>query len=101
MSERTFENLVFVTTAEGLTPDISCLEDACHFRDKWPGHRHRAMDETAVQARRQAFDGQVPMKKAQVAFAGFARSAKSLQNISTAMLRMTWAKAGETGGVAA
>lgn len=48
MSERTFENLVFVTAA-----------------------------------------------------AGFARSAKRLQDISTAMLRMTWAKAGETGGVAA
>ena len=101
MSERTFESPVFVRVAEGLVQEIACLEDACDFLHEWPRHRRGAIYETATRACHRAFDGLVPLKAARDAFAGFARSAKILEDVSMAMPWMAGAKAGETGGVAA
>jgi hypothetical protein len=57
--------------------------------------------QTATRACHRAFDGLVPLKAAREAFAGFARSAKILVDVSMAMPWMAGPKAGETGGVAA
>jgi len=101
MSERTFESPVFVRAAEGLVQEIACLEDACDFLHEWPRHRRGVIYETATRACHRAFDGLVPLRAARDAFAGFARSAKILEDVSVAMPWMTGPKAGETGGVAA
>ncbi|KQZ95346.1 hypothetical protein ASD64_18880 [Mesorhizobium sp. Root157] len=100
MSERTFEIPVFVRAAEGLIQEIACLEDACDFLDEWPKHRRGVIYETAKRACHRAFDGLMTLKAARDAFAGFARSARILEDVSTAV---PWVagKAGETGGVAA
>lgn len=101
MSERIFDSPVFVKAAEGLVQEIACLEDAFDFLDDWPGHRRGVIYETARRACHRAFDGSVPVKVAHDAFAGFARSAKILEDVSTAIPWMAGAKAGETGGLAA
>jgi hypothetical protein len=101
MSERTFEVPVFVRAVEGLIQEIACLEDAFDFLHEWPKHRRGAIYETATRACHRAFDGSVPIKTARDAFVGFARSAKILEDVATAMPWMAGAKAGDTGGVAA
>ncbi|WP_348629077.1 DUF982 domain-containing protein [Mesorhizobium sp. M4B.F.Ca.ET.017.02.2.1] len=101
MSERTFESPVFVRAAEGLIQEIACLEDAFDFLDEWPSHRRRIIYETAKRACCRAFDGSVPLQVARDAFAGFARSVKILEDVTTAMPWMAGAKMGQTGGVAA
>ncbi|RWX71306.1 DUF982 domain-containing protein [Mesorhizobium sp. M4B.F.Ca.ET.089.01.1.1] len=101
MSERTFESPVFVRAAEGLIREIACLEDAFDFLNEWPSHRRGVIYETAKRACCRALDGSVPLKVARDAFAGFARSVKVLEHVTTAMPWMAGAKMGQTGGVAA
>lgn len=101
MSERTFESPVFVRAAEGLVQEIACLEDACDFLHEWPKHRRGIIYETATRACHRAFDGLVPLKAAREAFAGFARSAKILEDVSMALPWMARPKASETGGIGA
>ena len=101
MSDRTFDSPVFVRVAEGLIQEISCLEDAFDFLDEWPRNRRGVIYETAKRACQRAFDGHIPPTIARDAFAGFARSAKILEDVSTTVPWMVGAKAGHTGGVAA
>ena len=101
MSERTFDNPVFVRAAEGLIQEIACLDDAFDFLDEWPEHRRGVIYETARRACCRAFDGLIPLKVARDAVAGFARSVNILEDVPTPMPWMAAAKAGETGGVAA
>jgi hypothetical protein len=101
MSERTFDSPVFVRAAEGLTQEVACLEDAFDFLDEWPRHRRGAIYETARRACHRAFQGDVPLKVARDAFAGFARSVKILEDVAAVMPWMAGAKTGRPGGVAA
>jgi hypothetical protein len=101
MSERTFESPVFVRAAQGLVQEVACLEDARDFLHEWPRHRRGVIHETATRACHRAFDGLVALRAARDAFAGFARSAKILEDVSVAMPWMAGPKASEIGGVAA
>ena len=101
MSERTFEVPVFVKAAEGGVQEVACLEDACRFLDAWPRHRRGVIYDTAKRACHRAFDGLVPLKAARDAFAGFARSAKILDDVPTPMPWIAGAKAGKAGSLAA
>jgi hypothetical protein len=101
MSDRTFESPVFVRVAEGLVQEIACLEDAFDFLDEWPRHRRGVIYDTAKRACQRAFDGYIPSTVARDAFAGFARSAKILEEVSTTVPWMVGVKSDQTGGVAA
>jgi len=101
MSERTFDNPVFVRAAEGLIQEIACLDDALDFLDEWPEHRRGVIYETAKRACHRAFDGFVPLKVARDAFAGFARSVKILEDVSAAIPWTAGANTGQAGGLAA
>ncbi len=101
MNDRIFDNPVFVKAAEGLVQEIACLEDAFDFLDEWPRHRRGVIFETAKRACQRAFDRQVPLTVARDAFAGFARSAKILEDVSTTVPWMVGVKTDRTGGVAA
>ncbi|MBN9219311.1 MAG: DUF982 domain-containing protein [Mesorhizobium sp.] len=101
MNDRKFDNPVFVRAEEGLVEEIACLEDAFDFLDKWPRHRRGVIYETAKRACRRAFDRQLPLTVARDAFAGFARSAKILEEVSTTLPWMVGVKSDQTGGVAA
>lgn len=101
MSERTFENPVFVKTSESVIQEIACLEDACDFLPAWPKHRRGVIYETAKRACYRAFDELVPLTAAREAFTGFARSAKILEEVSTVLPWMAEANAGETARVIA
>lgn len=100
MNDRTFDNPVFVRAEEGLVQEIACLEDAFDFLDEWPRHRRGVIFETAKRACQRAFDRQLPLTVARDAFAGFARSAKILEDVSTTVPWMVGVKTDRTGGVA-
>jgi hypothetical protein len=101
MSERTFDRPVFVRAAEGLIQEIACLEDVFDFLDEWPAHRRGVIYDTAKRACHRAFDGHVPLKVARDAFAGFARSARILEDVSATMPWAAGSKTGDSGGVTA
>ncbi|MBZ9986858.1 DUF982 domain-containing protein [Mesorhizobium sp. BH1-1-5] len=98
MSDRTFDSPVFVRVAEGLVQEIACLEDAFDLLDEWPRHRRGVIYETTKRACRRAFDGYIPSTVARDAFAGFARSAKIIEDVSTTVPWMVGAKPGHAGG---
>ncbi|GLS34473.1 hypothetical protein GCM10010869_00610 [Mesorhizobium tianshanense] len=100
MNDRTFDRPVFVKTGEVRVEEIGCLADAFRFLQEWPKNRRGPIFDTALRACQRAYDGQVPMSVARDAFAGFARSAKILDDISAAMPWMTAPKTGH-GGVSA
>jgi hypothetical protein len=101
MNDRTFDRPVFVKKGGGvMVEEIGCLADAFGFLQEWPKHRRGPIFDTAFRACQRAYDGQVPMSVARDAFAGFARSAKILEDISATMPWMTAPKTGR-GGVSA
>jgi len=97
MSDRTFNSPVFVRVAEGLVQEIEGLEDAFDFLHKWPRHRRGAIYETAKRACQRAFDGCIPSTVARDAFAGFAQSAKILEDVSTTVPWIVGPKADHAG----
>ncbi len=101
MNDRTFDRPVFVKKGGGvMVEEIGCLADAFGFLQEWPKNRRGPIFDTAFRACQRAYDGQVPMSVARDAFAGFARSAKILEDISATMPWMTAPKTGR-GGVSA
>ncbi|TIO33662.1 DUF982 domain-containing protein [Mesorhizobium sp.] len=101
MNDRTFDRPVFVKKGGGvMVGEIGCLADAFEFLQEWPKDRRGPIFNAAFRACQRAYDGQVPISVARDAFAGFARSAKILEDISAAMPWMTAPKTGR-GGVSA
>ncbi|MBN9255089.1 MULTISPECIES: DUF982 domain-containing protein [unclassified Mesorhizobium] len=101
MNDRTFDSPVFVRAGEGLVQEIACLGEAFDFLDEWPRHRRGVIYETAKRACQRAFDRQIPLTVARDAFAGFARSAKILEEVSTTVPWMVGVKTDQTDGIAA
>ncbi|RWN99397.1 MAG: DUF982 domain-containing protein [Mesorhizobium sp.] len=88
-----------VRKGEFMVEEIECLADAFEFLQEWPNNRRGPIFDTAFRAWQRAY-GQVPISVAREAFAGFARSAKILEDASAAMPWMTAQKTGR-GGVTA
>ena len=101
MNDRTFDSPVFVRAGEGLVQEITCLGDAFDFLDEWPRHRRGVIYETAKRACQRAFDRQVPLTVARDAFAGLARSARSLEEVPATVPWRVGVERDQTGGVAA
>jgi len=97
MSARTFEEPVFVSTAEGLVDEIATLEDAFDFLDKWPKDRRGVIYETARRACSRAFDSDYPLSAAREAFRGFAKWARILEDVTVPLPWMV-TKPGQGGG---
>ena len=71
------------------------LADAFEFLERWP---EPGTDyQTALRACQRAHDGHLPLSVARDAFAGFARSVKILEPVSTALPWMTGAKRAAVG----
>jgi hypothetical protein len=100
MNDRTLDRPVFVRKGEFMVEEIECLADAFEFLQEWPNNRRGPIFDTAYRACQRAYDGQVPISVAREAFAGFARSAKILEDVSAAMPWMAAQKTGR-GGVTA
>ncbi|TIS76301.1 MAG: DUF982 domain-containing protein [Mesorhizobium sp.] len=100
MNDRTFDRPVFVKKGEFMVEEVECLADAFEFLQEWPKNRRGPIFDTAFRACQRAYDAQVPISVAREAFAGFARSAKILEDASAAMPWMTAPKTGR-GGVTA
>lgn len=100
MNDRMFDNPVFVHDENHLIQEIACLEDALEFLYEWPKARRGPIYATALRACQRAFDSGFPLSAARQAFAGFAKSAKILEEVSTPMPWMA-PKAGQGGGVIA
>lgn len=100
MNDRIFDSPVFVKNGNTLIQEIACLEDALEFLYEWPKKRRGPIYETALRACQRAFDSDYPLSAARQAFAGFAKSVRILEDISTPMPWVT-AKAGQGGGVTA
>ena len=93
MNDRTFDRPVLVKNGQFLIEEIGCLADAFEFLGEWPKNRRGPIYDTAFRACQRANDGHIPLSVARDAFAGFARSAKILEDVSAAMPWM----AGKTG----
>jgi hypothetical protein len=100
MNDRMFANPVFVKQGTGIIQEIACLEDALEFLYEWPKNRRGPIYETALRACQRAFDSDYPRSAARDAFAGFAKSAKILEQVTTPLPWMT-PKTGRGGGVTA
>lgn len=98
MSDRTFDRPVLVKNGQFIQ-EIGCLEDAFDFFDEWPRERRGPIFDTAYRACQRAYDGQISPSIARDAFAGFARSAKILQESLAPLPWMVSPKSGR-GGVA-
>ncbi|RWO97281.1 MAG: DUF982 domain-containing protein [Mesorhizobium sp.] len=100
MNDRTFDRPVFVKKGAFMVEEIGCLADAFEFLEEWPKNRRGPIFDTAFRACQRAYDSQVAISVAREAFAGFARSAKILADVSAAVPWMTAPKTGR-GGVTA
>lgn len=100
MNDRMFNSPVFVKDGNSLIQEIACLEDALEFLYEWPQKRRGPIYQTALRACQRAFDSDYPLSAARNAFAGFAKSANILEDISAPLPWMT-AKPGHDGGIAA
>ena len=96
MSERTFDNPVFVKDGNHLIQEISCLEDALEFLYEWPQSRRGPIYHTALRACQKVYERNYPLSAARNAFAGFARSARILEDINAPLPWIT-AKPGRGG----
>jgi hypothetical protein len=99
MSDRTFDNPVFVKDGNHLIQEIACLEDALEFLYEWPKNRRGPIHQTALRACQKVYESDYPLSAARDAFAGFAKSARILENVTAALPWMT-AKKGRGGGLA-
>jgi hypothetical protein len=99
MSERTFDNPVFVKDGNHLIQEIACLEDALEFLDDWPKNKRGPIHQTALRACQKVYESDYPLSAARAAFAGFAKSARILEDVATPMPWMTTNKS-HGGGLA-
>ncbi|MBZ9809931.1 DUF982 domain-containing protein [Mesorhizobium sp. BR1-1-9] len=100
MNDKMFEQPVLVKNGDFMIEEVACLEDAFEFLQNWPRNRRGPIFETALRACQRAYDGHVPASLARDAFAGFARSARILEDVSTSIPWMAGVKTGR-GGVSA
>lgn len=89
MSERTFDNPVFVKDGSHLIQEIGCLEDALEFLYEWPRNRRGPIHQTAVRACQKVYESDYPLSAARDAFAGFAKSARILEDVTAPLPWMT------------
>jgi hypothetical protein len=89
MSERTFDNPVFVKDGNHLIQEIGCLEDALEFLYEWPKNKRGPIHQTALRACQRVFESDYPLSAAKQAFIGFAKSAKILEEVGTPLPWMT------------
>ena len=82
MSERTFDNPVFVRDGNHLILEIACLEDALEFLYEWPKNRRGPIHQTALRACQKVYENNYPLSAARDAFAGFAKSARILEDVT-------------------
>jgi hypothetical protein len=97
MSERTFDSPVFVKDGNRLVREIFCLEDALEFLYEWPQQRRGPIFHTALRACQRAFDSDYPLSAARNAFAGFAKSARILEDAPPVMASAPAQRAGRGG----
>lgn len=100
MSEKTFDEPVFVRATEGLVEEITCLEDALEFLYEWPKSRRGPIYQTALRACQKVFESNYPLGAARLAFISFAKSARILEDVNVPMPWML-GRAGHGGGVTA
>lgn len=97
MNDRLFNRPVFVKDERMIIQEITCLDEALDFLDEWPSNRRGPIFDTARRACLRAFDGQLPPSVAREAFAGWARSARILEDVSTVLPWMIGPRSGRGG----
>jgi hypothetical protein len=97
MNDRRFNHPVFVKDGQMIVQEITCLEEALDFLDEWPSNRRGPIFDTARRACHRAFDGLLPPSVAREAFAGWARSARILEDVSNVLPWMTGHRSGRGG----
>ena len=98
MNEELFDSPVYVKDGNLVVRQIQCIGDALDFLEQWPHDKRGMVFEVTQQALYSAFDARLPMPAARNAFAGWARSAGILEDVSTAPVWVTGPKVG-SGGV--
>jgi hypothetical protein len=100
MNDRMFDSPVFVKDGNSIIQEIACLEDPLEFLYEWPKNRRGVIYDTALRACHKVIETDYPLSAARQAFAGFAKSAKILEEVSIPLPWMT-GKTGQGGGVIA
>ena len=81
MNDRAFDAPIYIRTGEHLIQEIITLDDALDFLEEWPSNLQGPIYQTALQACQRAYSRAVPLDTARNAFAGFAKSARILENV--------------------
>ena len=97
MNDRNFDDALFVRTGEYLIQEIRTLDDALDFLEEWPANLQGAIYQTALRACQRAYGNEVPMGVARSAFAGFAKSARILEDVDTLMPLLANSRSGRGG----
>jgi hypothetical protein len=97
MSERTFDDPVFVMNGNRLIQEIACLEDALEFLYEWPKNRRGPIYRTALRARQKVYESDYPLSAARDSFVGFAKSVRILEKISAPLPWMITPRSGRGG----
>jgi hypothetical protein len=97
MNDKAFGSPVFVKDSNTIVQEIAGLADALDYLDEWPANRRGTIYDTARRACVRAHDGLVPVSVAREAFAGWARSARILEDISAVLPWMAGHKPGRGG----
>jgi hypothetical protein len=97
MNDRLFDRPVFVKNARLIVQEIACLDEALDYLDEWPSNRRGPIFDTARRACHRAFDGLLPLSAAREAFAGWARSARILEDVSNVLPWMIGQRSGRGG----
>lgn len=79
MSDLDFDSPVFVREHEGFIREISHLDDAIDFLERWPKHRRGMIYDTALRACRRVHEDGYPLWAARGAIEGFAKSCGILE----------------------
>ncbi|RJG40908.1 DUF982 domain-containing protein [Mesorhizobium sp. DCY119] len=101
MSDRIFDNPIFVKDGNVRIQEISCLEDALEFLYDWPKNRRGPIYQTALRACQRAFDSDFPRSAARDAFASFAKPVRIREEVTTLMPWMLAPNPSRSGGVIA
>ena len=102
MNDRMFNSPVFVKNGNSLIQEIACLEDALEFLYEWPENRRGPIYDTALRACQLAFEKRdYPRSAAREAFAGFAKSANILEEVSAPPAWMITTPGAGRGGMPA
>jgi len=100
MNDKIFDSPVFVRDGQSMVREIGSVADALDFLDEVPTNRRGPIYDTARRACCRAHDGRAPVLVAREAVAGFARSARMLEDVSAGLPWMAAPKT-DRGGVPA